>query len=517
MVRLTRMQTYKLKYNKNIAVDPIPSTSPPNLTQQSMLAECNMSRAGPEGVGAVPTNDSVDDSGAAQVSQLVKYYVMDIAVPFICAMALTDYFKSGTYKHFNNISLSFLFLSQSSFQDVYEEGDSMLYFDFVANGLITVFIISSTWLIVVMAAERYIAVCHPLRARKLISLRRTRISIIVVFFICVMATIPIFLERRIDAVSCPDGRRVYRLVQRSEDSVKVRRILWAVCFDFIPCAALVYFNLCLILQIRKAKRLRDEMAPKHAVLRYESARVCLHPKDCRNSDEESGMDNNGTAKHTDQTKLSNKTYIGRGRSPHQQQQQSQKQQHNRQVGRHQFRASGPRSAASGRYSHFVAFANGKEKSSKSSSGLHSSHTDGTSSADSAYRPTVSQRQELNRNGRTVNFREGGTSRFGAMAVSSSGSSVMKKRPSDSALNSVTATLVAVVILFLILVSPSELLKFSVGYALTDSHQKKVVTYVTNFMQVLNFSLNFVLYCAVNKTFRHTLKGLICCCWLSIRR
>ncbi|GFN75187.1 FMRFamide receptor [Plakobranchus ocellatus] len=96
-----------------------------------------------------------------------------------------------------------------------------------------------------------------------------------------------------------------------------------------------------------------------------------------------------------------------------------------------------------------------------------------------------------------------------------GSSNKGRRPSDSALNSVTATLVAVVILFLVLVSPSELLKFSISYTGASACQERIVLYVTNFMQVLNFSLNFVLYCAVNKTFRHTLHGLVCCCWLSI--
>lgn len=90
-------------------------------------------------------------------------------------------------------------------------------------------------------------------------------------------------------------------------------------------------------------------------------------------------------------------------------------------------------------------------------------------------------------------------------------STVKKRPSDSALNSVTATLVAVVILFLILVSPCEILKFSLSYtSAADEH--RLVTYITNFMQATNFSLNFLLYCAVNKSFRYTLKRLAVALW-----
>ncbi|RUS70629.1 hypothetical protein EGW08_021605, partial [Elysia chlorotica] len=284
----------------------------------------------------------------------------------------------------------------------YEEGDSMVYFDSLANGVITIFIISSTWLIVVMAAERYIAVCHPLRARKLISLRRTRTSIVLVFVTCALTTIPIFLEKRIEPCLA-DGRRVLVVRKRSEQSVTLRRILWSLFFDFIPCAALVYFNLCLIVQIRRAKRLREQMTPQRSsLLRWTAGSATSSSK----------------AKRTDRT-LNTQASVA----------------------------------------------------------------------------TAAELDTLKGQGGG----SGGTNQR----------SVRGRRPSDSALNSVTATLVAVVILFLVLVSPSELLKFSISYIGASACQEQMVWYVTNFMQVLNFSLNFVLYCAVNKTFRHTLHGLVC--------
>lgn len=86
----------------------------------------------------------------------------------------------------------------------------------------------------------------------------------------------------------------------------------------------------------------------------------------------------------------------------------------------------------------------------------------------------------------------------------------KRRFSDNALNSVTATLVAVVLTFLILVSPWELLKFSLQYVSPKKDYKlDVAVPLTNFLQVINFSFNFILYCVVNKSFRHTLRMLIC--------
>ncbi|CAL1538172.1 unnamed protein product [Lymnaea stagnalis] len=371
-----------------------------------------------------------------------------------------------------------LIFTQAPSYKIFEDGDSWIYFRFMADGLITVFITSSTWLIVVMAAERYIAVCHPLRARKLISLRRTRASIIIVFVVCAMATIPIFLKHEIQEKICADGRTVYVLKQHSEGSVQLRRIIWSIFFDFIPCAALVYFNLCLIIQIRRAKRLRDEMTPKHSIIRYSSsgtkisAQSTMHANLAHNK--RNGLYNHRTRGRNDQ------------------------QEANSVAAKSDNKDQVKDSNGVSKYSKFMAFPGVRHKFSKASLASRSDSTENEFQAlNDAQRmprpvtPTSSVKVRVTEN-------------------------INRKRPSDSALNSVTATLVAVVLLFLIFVSPSELLKFSIEYTSASLEQKSIVKDVTNFMQVLNFSLNFVLYCAVNKTFRHTLHGLVCCCWLSLR-
>lgn len=341
----------------------------------------------------------------------------------------------------------------------------MIYFDFMANGLITMFIISSTWLIVVMAAERYIAVCHPLWARKVISLKRTRVCIVLVFVVCALSTVPIFLEKKIE-MTCIDGTAVYKLVKRNKTFVNLRRIIWAIFYDFVPCAALLYFNLRLIVQIRKAKRLRDEMTPKQSVILYSSSgtRTVAHQFDSKQDIAFNSSD------------VSRKT---RTKNPH-------------------------------LWPNYLEVPTRANRSSQSSSQKGHERKDYT-------------KLEVYSNGKEPNPRR---SEFQALGGSGSGrdansakypaNTAPKKRPSDNALNGVTATLVAVVLLFLILVSPSELLKFSVSFSPADKDLSLIVTYVTNCMQVLNFSLNFVLYCAVNKTFRHTLRGLTCCCWLSLQ-
>ena len=424
----------------------------------------------------------------------------------------------------------------------------MVYFESLANGVITIFIISSTWLIVVMAAERYIAVCHPLRARKLISLRRTRTSIVLVFVVCVLTTIPIFLEKSIEPC-LSDGRRVLVVRSRSEKSVTLRRILWALFFDFIPCAALVYFNLCLIVQIRRAKRLREQMTPQRSSLLRWTAGSAASAAKAKRTDRSAHTTASG-ATAAELEIMRGQRGCGGGIN-----------QRNVYLARPD-RTSSKRGV---KYARYVSFVNGKsDRINNSGDGegrnrnSHSSHSHRSSCSDvdgqmyehdidstsgcgrssgacgvataagsnnssslvnnNNRRKRTPSPNTVNNSVQKVRIVINGASNSGSAGGGGSkrgGYSSRGRRPSDSALNSVTATLVAVVIFFLVLVSPSELLKFSISYIGASACHEQMVLYVTNFMQVLNFSLNFVLYCAVNKTFRHTLHGLVCCCWLSI--
>ncbi len=77
---------------------------------------------------------------------------------------------------------------------------------------------------------------------------------------------------------------------------------------------------------------------------------------------------------------------------------------------------------------------------------------------------------------------------------------------------ITPTLIAIVVMFIILVTPSEVILFT--YFCVKSSQTEVVTtlmVIFNAMHTLNFAINFVLYCVVNVHFRSTLMDLLFCC------
>ena len=76
---------------------------------------------------------------------------------------------------------------------------------------------------------------------------------------------------------------------------------------------------------------------------------------------------------------------------------------------------------------------------------------------------------------------------------------------------VTPTLVAVVCMYILLISPAELLQFYY-YAVQQESVELFNTAIvaTNVLQTMNFAFNFVLYCIVNVHFRETCKELVYC-------
>ena len=365
----------------------------------------------------------------------VYFIFMEIGIPIVCAFGLVGNMlsllvltkekvnhcltKMEKSAHIGLIALAvsdFMFCLLALLftilptQEIYLEPNGIMYYRWLGNGFITFFIINSTWLIVVMAGERYIAVCHPFKARKFISLKKTKIAICLVYVVCMISTIPLFFEREIVEEICVDGSKLYKIEKRKNYSNQTRRMVWSIVFDFTPSIALLYFNICLVWKIRRAKQLRREMTlgQGNDLIMYRSS-----------------------MKSTDDQ------------------------------------------------------------------GTHSSSRSNNSC------------NEFRKADQSENF----LIRDKPRTIS------QHKRGSDSALNSVTATLVAVVVLFLILVSPSEVIKFI--YAKIHPidrdaknkhyHYYQIILHVTNFMQSLNFSINFILYCAVNKSFRKTLRSLICFC------
>jgi len=85
------------------------------------------------------------------------------------------------------------------------------------------------------------------------------------------------------------------------------------------------------------------------------------------------------------------------------------------------------------------------------------------------------------------------------------------RHNGNAANRITLTLIVIVVMYIILCVPCELVNFFTKSATahTTDIYNLIVT-IFNLCQAINFAVNFVLYCAINTHFRHTIYRLLHC-------
>ena len=126
---------------------------------------------------------------------------------------------------------------------------------------INTFILTSTWLTVTMATSRYLAICHPFRARHMIGLTGTRVTILLVFFISILFNIPRFFNYRIESIQCDDGRNIFlsnTWFMNSGNSGLRTAYIWAYFSVgiFLPLVMLAFCNICLVKALRESTKLR---------------------------------------------------------------------------------------------------------------------------------------------------------------------------------------------------------------------------------------------------------------------
>ena len=136
------------------------------------------------------------------------------------------------------------------------------------NAVINTFMLSSTWLTVTIAVSRYIAICHPLRARQVIGNTFTVSSLVAVALGSVLFNVPRFLfdESRSIVSSVHGGRRMYFVFPgplRSNPAVK--RAYWWSYFTLgiaVPFWVLLFCNAKLVVALRRSQQLRSQTTPR---------------------------------------------------------------------------------------------------------------------------------------------------------------------------------------------------------------------------------------------------------------
>ncbi|KAK2140274.1 hypothetical protein LSH36_1411g00000 [Paralvinella palmiformis] len=122
------------------------------------------------------------------------------------------------------------------------------------------FRLADIWITVLMTVDRYIAVCHPLKAQSLCTLRRTYITIAIILVATFTFSLPRLFEFKLtDRNFATTGYISTPLVRSRSYTIIYRITMFFVGMYLIPTTLLTGFNVRLLHTLRRAYRQRDEM------------------------------------------------------------------------------------------------------------------------------------------------------------------------------------------------------------------------------------------------------------------
>jgi hypothetical protein len=143
---------------------------------------------------------------------------------------------------------------------LYLRKDFIFYYGLYSAAFINVFIMASTWMTVTMATERYIAICHPLNQTLFMTLRRTKLIIVIVYIMAFAFNVPVLWRYKIES-ACVNSTRMFQVqpVPLGNDPVKdnIYRLLWAIMGNFIPLILLIGFNIKICWKVHQSYRYRQ--------------------------------------------------------------------------------------------------------------------------------------------------------------------------------------------------------------------------------------------------------------------
>lgn len=132
-----------------------------------------------------------------------------------------------------------------------------LYYNNYHVPVTNLFLLNSTWIIVLISLERFVAVSYAIKARWMIRVRVTIIIHITVFLASVLICLPLLLRNRIKSVPCQDNfvcLYAETWLPLANHHMRVAyKIVWATLGTFIPLFLLVVSSVRLLVDLYRSK------------------------------------------------------------------------------------------------------------------------------------------------------------------------------------------------------------------------------------------------------------------------
>lgn len=116
----------------------------------------------------------------------------------------------------------------------------------------------TVWMTVLLAINRYIAICRPYNASKLCTVRKARIQVFIVVMLTVIVNFPRFFQY--DIISKTDGNQTYKhakatsIGETSIFGIIVTNALFSIIVLVLPLILLLLINIRLIQELQKMRK-----------------------------------------------------------------------------------------------------------------------------------------------------------------------------------------------------------------------------------------------------------------------
>ena len=145
------------------------------------------------------------------------------------------------------------------------------------TGVVTCFMLTSTWITVVMALMRYVGICHPFSSRKMDGPTFLKASYAIVFTVCILFNLPSFFMYKTEELQLK--KRILHIIDIGliDQSSAVGQIfIWAKAIFgiFIPMTILTFCNCSLIRALKRSYRMRVQYRVQQTVS-HASNRITL--------------------------------------------------------------------------------------------------------------------------------------------------------------------------------------------------------------------------------------------------
>ena len=144
------------------------------------------------------------------------------------------------------------------------------YLDIYAFPVVVIIYCASTWVVVLMAFNRYFAITRPLVHHRIITLKYISVELVVIFVLCAAYNIPRFFEYNTDKsrntttttqvyFSSKDNDKLSSLYTDKYYQIYYKIVSFLILMLFIPLLMLSYFTFKLIKEIKRSNARRKEL------------------------------------------------------------------------------------------------------------------------------------------------------------------------------------------------------------------------------------------------------------------